>query len=221
MRCPYCTLGIRMDSENDDVFFHESEHGDGAAVLRGTCPECGKLLVLIQFGKYAGVGASAVLLKEHEQVIYPPSSNQTRPMPPELPEKIRKDFAEAERVLSISPNASAALSRRLLQHVLRERYKIKKGTLLEEIQEFLASASPPSHVAEALDGVRNVGNYAAHPMVDKITGLIVDAEDGEAEWLLDTLELLFDFAYVQPARLQAKKDAVNAKLRKLGKPEMP
>lgn len=41
---------------------------------------------------------------------------------------------------------------------------------------------------------------------------------GEAEWLLDVLEALFDFYFVQPATLRAKKDALNKKLKEAGKP---
>jgi hypothetical protein len=37
-------------------------------------------------------------------------------------------------------------------------------------------------------------------------------EPGEAEWTLDVLEILFDFYFVQPARLKAKRDALNKKL---------
>jgi hypothetical protein len=36
------------------------------------------------------------------------------------------------------------------------------------------------------------------------TGVILDAEPGEAEWNLDILESLFDFYFVQPA-LTAKR----------------
>ncbi len=35
-------------------------------------------------------------------------------------------------------------------------------------------------------------------------------EPGEAEWNLDTLEGLFDFYYVQPAKTAARKAALNA-----------
>jgi len=46
-------------------------------------------------------------------------------------------------------------------------------------------------------------------------------EAGEAEWNLDTLEGLFDFYFVQPAVLQAKKEALNKKLSGAGKPTLP
>jgi hypothetical protein len=43
-------------------------------------------------------------------------------------------------------------------------------------------------------------------------------EAGEAEWTLEVLEALFDF--VQPAKLEAKKNALNKKSSDAGKPPM-
>ena len=45
-------------------------------------------------------------------------------------------------------------------------------------------------------------------------------EPGEAEWNLETLEFLFDFFYVQPAKIKKRKEALNEKLKQAGKPEM-
>jgi len=50
--------------------------------------------------------------------------------------------------------------------------------------------------------------------------LIVDVEDGEAEWNLDVLDLLFDFYFVQPAISAKRKAALNQKLKDAGKPEL-
>jgi hypothetical protein len=52
------------------------------------------------------------------------------------------------------------------------------------------------------------------------TGQIVDVEEGEAEWLLDVLEELFEFYYVAPARAAARRDVLNQKLKDLGKPPL-
>ena len=48
----------------------------------------------------------------------------------------------------------------------------------------------------------------------------LDVEEGEAEWLIETLETLFDFAFIQPERLKRQKAALNAKLHEAGKPPM-
>ncbi len=66
--------------------------------------------------------------------------------------------------------------------------------------------------------VRNVGNFAAHPMKDTNSGAILPVEDHEAEWNLDVLEGLFDFYYVQPEKNRIRRAALNAKLQAAGKP---
>jgi hypothetical protein len=120
-------------------------------------------------------------------------------------------------VLGDSPKASAALSRRCLQNVLREAAKVKPSDLSTEIQEVLNSRALRSDIGEGLDAVRVIGNFAAHPIKSKQTGEIMQVEMGEAEWNLDVLESLFDFYFVQPAILKEKKDALNKKLTEAGK----
>lgn len=121
-------------------------------------------------------------------------------------------------MLSDSPKASAALSRRCLQNVLREAAKVKPGDLYNEIQEVLDRGTLPSQIAEGLDAVRAIGNFGAHPIKSQHTGEVMPVEPGEADWNLDIIESLFDFYYVQPALLQAKKEALNKKLGEAKKP---
>jgi hypothetical protein len=78
----------------------------------------------------------------------------------------------------------------------------------------------PTHISESLDAVRNIGNFAAHPIKSKASGEIIDVEPGEAEWNLDVLEALFDFYFVQPEILKKKRAALDAKLAEAGKPKM-
>jgi hypothetical protein len=139
------------------------------------------------------------------------------PLPAEVPEEFAKDFREANAVMAVSPKASAALGRRLLQRLLRETAGIKKKDLSREIEEFLKT-NPPSYVAEALDGIRAIGNFAAHPLKSTRTGEVMDVEPGEAEWILATLSNLFDHLFLQPARLAAQRASVNQKLQEAGKP---
>jgi hypothetical protein len=104
--------------------------------------------------------------------------------------------------------------------VLREKANVKPSDLAKEIQQILDEGKLPSLLLQSLDAVRNIGNFAAHPIKSKTTGEIIDVEPGEAEWNLDVLEALFDYFFVQPAILQTKRDALNAKLKEAGKPEM-
>jgi hypothetical protein len=128
---------------------------------------------------------------------------------------LANDYREAALVLTDSPKASAALSRRCLQHLLHEVAGIKRANLDQEIEEAMKSA--PSYLADQLHAVRVIGNFAAHPMKSTNTGEIIDVEPGEAEMLLDTLDLAFDFYLVQPAEVKRKRDAINQKLRDAGR----
>ena len=62
--------------------------------------------------------------------------------------------------------------------------------------------------------------FAAHPIKSAHTGEVIEVEPGEAEWLLETLEGFFDFYFVQPAKLEKKRDALNKKLEEAGKPQL-
>ena len=121
-------------------------------------------------------------------------------------------------MLADSSKASAALSRRCLQHVLREAGKTAKKDLADQIAETIPKV--PSYVGEMLDAVRAIGNFAAHPLKSTNTGEIIGIEPGEAEMLLETLVTVFDFYFVQPARTKGRRAAVNAKLQEAGKPPL-
>jgi hypothetical protein len=150
--------------------------------------------------------------------IVHPKTTTRKPLSHEVPSDFSDDYKEACLVLADSEKASAALSRRCLQHLLRSKAGVKPSDLASEIQEALDSKQLPSHLADAIDAVRNIGNFAAHPIKSKQSGEIVEVEPGEAEWCLDTLEGLFDFYFVQPALLKKKRNDLNAKLAAAGKP---
>jgi Domain of unknown function (DUF4145) len=90
-----------------------------------------------------------------------PKVSARAPIPSDVPEKYREDYNEACSVLADSAKASAALSRRCLQLLLRDQAKVKHQDLSNEIQELLDRGTLPSHIADSLDAVRNIGNFAA------------------------------------------------------------
>jgi hypothetical protein len=98
--------------------------------------------------------------------------------------------------------------------------RVKHGDLSSEIQQVLDSKTLPSSVAENVDAVRNIGNFAAHPNKSTSTGEVLPVELEEAEWNLDVLESLFDVYFVQPARAKAKRESLNKKLQDAGKPPL-
>jgi hypothetical protein len=222
MKCPHCSVGVSVYFE--EIFaYPDGNHdktGSGLDIAWDFCPECAGLLIRLRKGKYIKDGQYSGSLKtvEQEQIVYPPYS--TRPVEPEVPERYRNDYLEASAILNISPKASAALSRRLLQHILREVFSISHRNLSVEIEEFIKQPDVPSYLSGAVDAIRNIGNFAAHPLKDTNSGEIVEVEPGEAEWLLEVLDSLFDFAFVQPVRLNERKEKLNEKLKALGKPAM-
>lgn len=223
MRCPYCSKEVHLALDEHPAHEYGRVEGcNGVGVASGFCPSCRGLIVVVRSGDlHAGSpeGRKRLSRLAVETVVYPPFAS-SRELEREVPEAYRNTFAEAERVLAISANASAALGRRLLQHVLRENYGIKESSLRKEIDNFISEEAPPSYLAQALAGVGQVGNFPAHPSKDLNTGDIAEAGPGEAEWLLDTLEALFDFAFVRPLRLAEMKRQTNEKLKRLGKPEV-
>jgi hypothetical protein len=208
MKCPHCL--IEFHDAYRQVEIGSDIEGKFMFVVR-TCPSCNKFV--IHLAKNHGNR------NVNSRLVYPESYSRS-PLPPEVPKKYSTDYIEACTVLDDSPKASAALSRRCLQNVLREEAKVKKGDLSNEIQETIDSGKLPAHLIQSLDAIRNIGNFAAHPIKSKSSGEILDVETGEAEWNLDVLESLFDFYFVQPEILNRKKAALNAKLSDAGKPPM-
>ncbi len=151
-------------------------------------------------------------------MIHPLGSTRS-PCPNEVPAEIAEDYKEACLVEHLSPKAAAALARRCLQNMLRERgIDVDSKKLYDEISEAMENLT--SNLSDAIDAIRTVGNFAAHPEKSDNTGEIIEVEVGETEWTLDVLEDLFDHYYVHPAKTQAKKDKLNEKLREAGKSEM-
>lgn len=178
------------------------------------CPSCDKYVVTLQEGMYANVSPGSWVLSD-EHVLWPMAS-QRAPVPNEVPPAIKNDYEEAALVAPLSPKASAALSRRCLQTVLiNAGHADPNANLAQQIDQVRPAL--PSTIADALDQVRLIGNFAAHAQKSVNTGAIIDVEAGEAEWTLDVLDMLFDNYYVKPAEVQRRKDALNKKLQEAGK----
>jgi hypothetical protein len=124
-------------------------------------------------------------------------------------------------VLPLSAKASAALARRCLQTILRE-HGYKDRDLAKEIDLLLNETDPrkaiPESLRQTIDGIRNFGNFSAHPITDLTTLQIIDVEPEEADWCLDIVEEMFQHFYVRPALAKARKVALDAKLKAAGKP---
>jgi hypothetical protein len=220
MKCPHCN--VEVNPAFNDFYLESDPDGDWFIAFM-KCPNlfCDRLIVKLVEGnaKVAAPSLHTYLEGVNSEYIVRPFLIESRSKPPvEVEPMFAQDYIEACLVFSLSPKASAALSRRCLQNVLREKAKVKKSDLINEIKQIVDSNILPSGLSESLDAVRVIGNFASHPIKSKNTGEIIDVEFGEAEWLLDVLESLFDFYFVQPKLLEAKKEAINRKLLEAGKP---
>lgn len=185
-----------------------------------TCPRCQKFNMRLSWGYANPQAPHAMYAVKGSRVINPKGGITRKPAPPIVPKPLQDEYNEACLVLADSPKASAALSRRCLQTILREHAKVKPQDLSKEIDEVLASKQLPTYLADDIDAVRHYGNFAAHPIKSTSSGEIVSVEPGEAEWQLDLLEGLFDFYFVGQAESKRKRDALNAKLADAKKPPM-
>lgn len=219
MKCPHCQTEIHGDPYTTIV----GNDSDGQwGLIHHICPACKRIIIfLVCADHFGGTGRGGNFASGQKKVVLAYPRCADRPPPPaEVPREFAEDYSEASLILADSPKASAALSRRCLQHILRSKANVKPMDLAKEIEQVISSKTLPTHLAEAIDAVRNIGNFAAHPIKSTASGEVISVELGEAEWTLDVLEGLFDFYFVQPATLQRKRAELNAKLASANKPPM-
>jgi hypothetical protein len=209
MKCPHCRTSFHEDWKSTVLSGGKYYWHSQIAI----CPEC--VQDVVRFG----MGDSSALPSKWQQAF--PAGSNRGPVAPDVPQEIAADYTEAALVLPLSPKASAALSRRCLQSVLKEA-GYDQIDLSKQIEAALAEESGrkalPSGVHAIVDAIRNFGNFSAHRITDKTTLEIIDVEAHEAEYCLDILDAVFDHYYVKPADAKRMKEALNKKLEAAKKP---
>lgn len=218
MICPHCSIAIHDNFTTHDLkFCGENDQHQPYYWYAKTqeCPSCMSPIIQLQ--------NSLLISGRHFDndcfIVYPITGYVRPPAPVEVPAAIAVDYNDAAKVLNISAQASAALSRRCLQHLLANSGLSKNSNLDRAISEAI-DKGVPTHIADQLDAVRTIGNFAAHAQKSVNTGEILPVEPHEAEWTLDVLDMLFDHCYVLPAKIAAKRAALDAKLAEAGKPPL-
>lgn len=202
--CPFCkaffprissSYQVRtLSFEHGDAYYYANIRGDNieqddlysnaVAVEFAVCPSCGKTTIRI-----AGVGKEFKGIK----MDFHPSSN-AKQFPTYIPESIRQDYEEACKIVNLSPKASATLSRRCLQGMIRDYWGINgKKNLYEEIEAIQNKVDP--QVSKVLNGVRQLGNIGAH--MEKEINLIIEIDPGEANQLIKLIEFLIEQWYIK------------------------
>lgn len=189
--CPFCQ---QMMSLSDDTMysmtmgFNGMCHKELKSVVelifyKCPCPTCSKISIELK-------GFSNDL-KGFFLPVHP--NSLAKQFPDYIPKAIREDYEEAYAILHLSPKASATLSRRCLQGMIRDFWSITdKKTLNAEIDAL--EGKIPALQWKVLHDVRKIGNIGAH--MEKDINTIVDIDPNEAEKLIKLIELLIKSWYV-------------------------
>jgi hypothetical protein len=220
MNCPHCGIAFHVSWRSDTLREPTNEDGTSWISSITRCPACREETIrLIHLPKGARLNDNLAPLLD--LTVYPRATNRN-PTPKEVPADIKEDYEEASLVLPFSNKASAALSRRCLQALLRDQGYAQRD-LAQQIDKLLGEQDPtkaiPTALRQTVDAIRNFGNFSAHPVTDQTTLQIIPVEPEEAEWCLEILEEMFDHYYVRPAQAAARKAALDAKLGAAGKPK--
>ena len=219
MKCSHCSVEFHSKAQRIEFTHRGRESGPNNgvwAIERYLCPnpQCARPVSFLVFGREEispiTLGRLSDVKGLVKRILYNPNT-VWRPLPPGVPAECAEDYSEACAALPVSPKAAAALSKRCLQTLLRKTAKVKPGSLGDEIQQLIDSKTLPSHLVQSIDAIRNIGNFAAHPIKNEKSGEVVGVEPGDAEWNLDVLDSLFDFYFVQPA-LAEKRHAPSREL---------
>lgn len=195
-QCPFCSSSMAISDDTlckRNVSFESSdgyEYSPGGAENTYSNielsfykrPNCNRYTV---FAK--GVGPS---VKDINTILNPQSL--AKQFPDYIPEAIRQDYEEACSIVNLSPKASATLSRRCLQGMIRDFWDIKETNLSKAIGEL--ENKIPATQWRVIDGVRRIGNIGAH--MEKDINLIVDIDPDEAQKLIKLIEHLLEQWYI-------------------------
>jgi hypothetical protein len=196
MQCPHCLHHFYSQPREFDLGECGQDHW---ALSLEPCPNCNDATIVLY--RQRPVGAVTV------SMVYPKGTG--RPALPEIvPWKYASDYQEAARLLPDSPKASAAVSRYCLRRLLHETIGIRGTDFAHELDVVLGSRQLPRYLADALETVRQFADFTANPEKSTAPGAISEVQHGEAEWLLDTLDALFNFYFVQPAETERRRAAL-------------
>ncbi|ROM61003.1 hypothetical protein BK651_00435 [Pseudomonas rhodesiae] len=198
-QCPFCESNSTLTNQNvsfSGYNFDDNNKFDGTlriAVKSIVCPnpDCREISINATFGRCVNVGGNYQIGDVFEEWLLRPSS-LALVFPDYVPSPIRQDYEEACKIRVLSPKASATLSRRCLQGIIRDFKGIVKGRLVDEIDALRDEVDPDTWAA--IDAVRKIGNIGAH--MEKDINQIIDVEPEEAQLLIELIETLIKDWYV-------------------------
>jgi hypothetical protein len=203
---------------------HEFDRGnkDGdlalwTGVIACPNPDCREYKITARLYKRSFNGANWVLARNPFQEWQLRPKSQARPFPEYIPKAVLDDYTEACLIVNDSPKASATLSRRCLQGIIRDFWKISKPRLVDEIKDLEGKIDPATW--KAIDGVRSVGNIGAH--MEKDINLIIDVDPEEATALIGLIEFLLEDWYItRHDREEHMQKVIDLAAKKLGSKQL-
>ena len=213
-QCPYCGRHVSLTNNSyciDDDYVETREKGKDGDLNYGivyiVCPnpDCHEYTLRITFSKRVwqeGTGGQRGKYVDGDEVMsfQLRPKGRAKPFPDYIPATLRQDYTEACLIEQDSPKASATLSRRCLQGIIRQYYHLTKQTLNDEIQALKDKLTPD--LWEAVDKIRVIGNVGAH--TDKDVTIMVDVPPESARALIGLIELLFDETYIKDHNRQQR-----------------
>ncbi len=216
--CPYCNRMATITDSNFSGVFHKIDKNtkDDAIAINTTaiiCPnaECREYSITANLYLWRWSGSSWGPQGEPLLSWALKPQSESKQFPNYIPTAIITDYEEACLIRDLSPKASATLSRRCLQGMIRDYFKIKERTLFDEINAIKEKVDPLTW--DAIDAIRSIGNIGAH--MEKDINIIIDVEANEAQLLIGLIESLIKDWYIsrheKNERLQAIIGVANQK----------
>lgn len=197
-RCPYCgnmaTIGTydiaEAEAKSTDIPDVVDYFAASIRIVKCPNPDCSRLSVYSSVERRSPYNVAVGEPKVWQ--LIPEAS--VRQLPDYIPKAIRQDYTEAFLVKDKSPKASATLSRRCLQGMIRDFWGVKPGNLYSEIRALEGMGRVDPQTLDSIDAVRKVGNIGAH--MEEDVNVIVEVTEGEAEVMLALIDSLVDDWYV-------------------------
>jgi hypothetical protein len=137
-----------------------------------------------------------------------PQSSMRPRLSQDVPLGYADDYHAACQIYYYSPQSTAALSRRLLQRLLADKAGAGDGDLVDQIRRAVLGPDMPAYLKQGLQMYSRLARLDSTPGKSAHPEALASVEPGEAEWLLDVLQSMFDLYFVQPARLQRKQNSI-------------
>lgn len=139
------------------------------------------------------------------RMVRPEVSDGPRPHPM-MPVDVRRDYEEAQSIVSRSPRGAGALARLAAQKLVNE-LDTGSGDLNTKIGR-MVKAGLPEIVQQSLDALRVVGNNAVHPGV-----MVLDDEPDTVNAVLECMNIVIEDRIARPKGVSRLFDRLPAGVR--------